>query len=102
VSVLSVILFNLRLKVLKRPFSTQYSIVKSNSVLYRTVLYCTVLYCTVLYCTALQVLAGIICTLPGISSGLSMGFSAVLIPQLQEQGADIQISLEEGSWIGIS
>ncbi|XP_023329395.1 facilitated trehalose transporter Tret1 isoform X2 [Eurytemora carolleeae] len=46
-----------------------------------------------------MVLAGIICTLPGISSGLSMGFSAVLIPQLQEQGADIQISLEEGSWI---
>ena len=38
--------------------------------------------------------------LPGLSAGLSMGFSAMLIPQLQQPGAEISASLEQGSWIG--
>ena len=38
--------------------------------------------------------------LPGLSAGLSMGFSAILIPQLQQPGAEISASLEQGSWIG--
>ena len=46
-----------------------------------------------------QVLAGVIANLPGLSAGLSMGFSAILIPQLQEPGAEIKASLEQGSWI---
>ena len=28
-----------------------------------------------------------------------MGFSAILIPQLQQPGAEISASLEQGSWI---
>lgn len=42
-----------------------------------------------------QVLAGVIANLPGLSAGLSMGFSAILIPQLQEPGAEITASLEQ-------
>ena len=48
----------------------------------------------------LQVLAGIVCNLPNLSGGLCMGFSAILIPQLQRPNSDIPISLEQGSWIG--
>jgi len=44
-------------------------------------------------------LAGFIANLPGLSAGLSMGFSAILIPQLQEPGAEITATLEQGSWI---
>ena len=44
-------------------------------------------------------MAGVIANLPGLSAGLSMGFSAILIPQLQEPGAEITASLEQGSWI---
>jgi len=44
-------------------------------------------------------LAGLIANLPGLSAGLSMGFSAILIPQLQEPGAEITATLEQGSWI---
>ena len=43
-----------------------------------------------------QVLAGVIANLPGLSAGLSMGFSAILIPQLQQPGAEITASLEQG------
>jgi len=46
-----------------------------------------------------MVLAAIIANLPGLSAGLSMGFSAILIPQLQEPDSDIPITLEQGSWI---
>ena len=46
-----------------------------------------------------QVLAGVIANLPGLSAGLSMGFSAILIPQLAAPGAEITASLEQGSWI---
>ena len=38
--------------------------------------------------------------MPAISGGLTYGFSAILIPQLQTEEADISISLEQGSWIG--
>ena len=38
--------------------------------------------------------------MPAISGGLTYGFSAILIPQLQSEDADISISLEQGSWIG--
>ena len=48
----------------------------------------------------LQFLAGLVANLPGLSAGLSMGFSAILIPQLQQPGAEISATLEEGSWIG--
>ena len=41
-----------------------------------------------------------VANLPGLSAGLSMGFSAILIPQLQQPGAEISASLEQGSWIG--
>ena len=44
-------------------------------------------------------MAGVIANLPGLSAGLSMGFSAILIPQLQQPGAEITASLEQGSWI---
>ena len=44
-------------------------------------------------------MAGVIANLPGLSAGLSMGFSAILIPQLQQPGAEIRASLEQGSWI---
>jgi len=44
-------------------------------------------------------LAGLIANLPGLSAGLSMGFSAILIPQMQEPGAEITATLEQGSWI---
>jgi len=44
-------------------------------------------------------LAGFIANLPGLSAGLSMGFSAILIPQLQDPGAEITATLEQGSWI---
>ena len=30
---------------------------------------------------------------------MAMGFSAILIPQLQQPGADIPCTLEQGSWI---
>ena len=46
-----------------------------------------------------QVLAGVVANLPGLSAGLSMGFSAILIPQLQQPGAEIRATLEQGSWI---
>ena len=42
-----------------------------------------------------QVLAGVIANLPGLSAGLSMGFSAILIPQLQQPAAEITASLEQ-------
>ena len=48
----------------------------------------------------LQFLAGLVANLPGLSAGLSMGFSAILIPQLQQPGSEITATLEEGSWIG--
>jgi len=41
----------------------------------------------------------VIANLPNLSAGLSMGFSAILIPQLQRPGSDIPITLEQGSWI---
>jgi MFS family permease len=44
-------------------------------------------------------LAGFIANLPGLSAGLSMGFSAILIPQLQDPDAEITATLEQGSWI---
>jgi len=44
-------------------------------------------------------LAGLIANLPGLSAGLSFGFSAILIPQLQLPGAEIHVTLEQGSWI---
>ena len=40
--------------------------------------------------------------MPSLSGGLTYGFSAILIPQLQEPDSDIQITLEQGSWIGES
>lgn len=46
-----------------------------------------------------MVVAGVIANLPALSIGLSHGFPAILIPQLQAPDSDIQISLEEGSWI---
>jgi len=46
-----------------------------------------------------MVLACIIANLPGLSVGLAMGFSAILIPQLQEPESSIQATLEQGSWI---
>ena len=46
-----------------------------------------------------QFLAGFIANLPGLSAGLSMGFSAILIPQLQDPDAEITATLEQGSWI---
>jgi len=46
-----------------------------------------------------MVLACIIANLPGLSVGLAMGFSAILIPQLQEPDSSIQATLEQGSWI---
>ena len=48
----------------------------------------------------LQILAGFVANLPGLSAGLSFGFSAILIPQLQKPSSEIPITLEEGSWIG--
>ena len=47
-----------------------------------------------------QFLAGVVANLPGLSAGFSMGFSAILIPQLQQPGAEISATLEQGSWIG--
>ena len=47
-----------------------------------------------------QFLAGVVANLPGLSAGLSMGFSAILIPQLQQPHAEISATLEQGSWIG--
>eukprot|EP00092_Neocalanus_flemingeri_P013767 GFUD01014847.1.p1 GENE.GFUD01014847.1~~GFUD01014847.1.p1 ORF type:complete len:578 (+),score=118.94 GFUD01014847.1:284-2017(+) len=44
-------------------------------------------------------LAGFIANLPGLSAGLSFGFSAILIPQLQQPGSQIPVTLEQGSWI---
>lgn len=46
-----------------------------------------------------MVLACIIANLPGLSVGLAMGFSAILIPQLQEPDSSINATLEQGSWI---
>jgi len=46
-----------------------------------------------------MVLACVIANLPGLSVGLAMGFSAILIPQLQEPDSSIQATLEQGSWI---
>ena len=47
-----------------------------------------------------QLLAAVLACMPAISGGLTYGFSAILIPQLQSEEADISISLEQGSWIG--
>ena len=47
-----------------------------------------------------QFLAGVVANLPGLSAGFSMGFSAILIPQLQKPDAEISATLEQGSWIG--
>ena len=47
-----------------------------------------------------QLLAAVLACMPAISGGLTYGFSAILIPQLQSEDADISISLEQGSWIG--
>ena len=47
-----------------------------------------------------QLLAAVLACMPAISGGLTYGFSAILIPQLQTEDADISISLEQGSWIG--
>jgi len=44
-------------------------------------------------------LAGFIANLPGLSAGLSFGFSAILIPQLQQPDSEIPVTLEQGSWI---
>lgn len=49
-----------------------------------------------------QLLATIIACMPSLSGGLTYGFSAILIPQLQDPESDIQITLEQGSWIGES
>ena len=49
-----------------------------------------------------QLLAAIIACMPSLSGGLTYGFSAILIPQLQDPESDIQITLEQGSWIGES
>ena len=52
--------------------------------------------------TYFQLVAAIIACMPSVSGGLTYGFSAILIPQLQDPESDVQITLEQGSWIGES
>ena len=54
------------------------------------------------YVAYFQLVAAIIACMPSVSGGLTYGFSAILIPQLQDPESDIQITLEQGSWIGKS
>ena len=47
-------------------------------------------------------LAGFLSNLSSLSSGLCQGFSAILLPQLEQPESEIKATLEQGSWIGVS
>lgn len=47
-----------------------------------------------------QVIAAFIANLGTINTGLVFGFSAVVIPQLQQSDSSIQIDENQASWVG--
>lgn len=57
---------------------------------------CTVDNFNVLFCKLMAAAVSIIST---IGAGYTIGYSAILLPQLQSNSSEIRISEEEGSWV---
>lgn len=55
-----------------------------------------------LKCKQFQIFASIGTTATTISVGMTIGFSAILLPELQRPDSPIQVNVETASWIGKS